>query len=182
MGASHGKDTANIRKFTSETREAVTKLSRALVAVTGKDGDDITDMVTHIKDSIRKTEEEIERLGETRTDRPMTKKMRNLQTEELMHESHVQWVLVNAMWVVVASIAMASFMDDIVGTYHDAIDELVTFVTKRDVRDTRASIEKLLESMKRHQQKVEGALQEGMSKFPELSWDTPIFEAMKSPM
>lgn len=173
---------SNIRKFTSETREAVTKLSDALMGMVGEDNTtELHDMVSRIKDNIQKTEDEIRRL-ENHGVGPLSTKTKNLQRDELVLELHVQWVVVNAMWVVLASIAMASFMDDIINTYHDAIDELVTFTTKHDVTNAHASIEKLLENMKLHQQKVEGAVQEGMSKFPELAWDTPIFEAMKSPM
>lgn len=182
MGAFLAKESREPhRMISSETQDAVTKMSESLVdLVVGKSQTGakvaLQDMLREVKDRAESTRAKMERIEKEDSDAEtphirnvfrMGPKMREMRREELEREMHTQWVVANTMWVVLSSIALASLMDLIVQSYHDAIDELMAFVfsnTQGGVAATQEPVRRLLDDMRRHQEKVDAAMQEALSR------------------
>lgn len=102
---------------------------------------------------------------------PLAMKATQLQTEEAVRAVRVQWVVINAIWVVLSAATLSGAMDAIAETYHHAIDDLVDFVKKESLTQssTTASIQDLLDVLEKRQRTVEDTMHDNMALvFPDI--------------
>lgn len=151
-----------------DLRDAIRLLAKTLDDVTlGRQLD--ADVMHAARALVNKVQTTTEVIRSATTLGPLSTKMNELHKEDAVRDMRMQWIVINAVWVVISAATLSGAMDAIAAEYQHATDDLVEFVNKSSSSTSMtAQVQALVQTLERRQGAAEAIADEHTTLFPDL--------------